>query len=323
MRRLQKIRNDATCKIHLVERAKQKGYSKISLDLPTVFYPKRWRSCDHPTAAQRRAVTMNGQLVLSLFPGIDLLGRGFEAEGFTIVRGPDILWGGDVREFTPPPNRFDGIIGGSPCQDFSAARRSAPTGNGLEMLGEFVRVVLVARPRWFLLENVPAVPDVKVDGYFIQRFDLNARECGMRQSRLRHFQFGSLDGLVLVPERKKPTGERLPIAMASEGNKINRRSFADFCELQGLPRSFNLQGMTKAARYKAVGNGVPIPMARTIARAIVAAHIRSADVRLCVCGCGRICAGRETSALPACRKRMERRRKRDYSTARTPGVVTA
>lgn len=33
-------------------------------------------------------------LVLSLFPGFDLLGRAFEEEGFTIVRGPDKIWGG-------------------------------------------------------------------------------------------------------------------------------------------------------------------------------------------------------------------------------------
>lgn len=39
------------------------------------------------------------QLVLSLFPGIDLLGRGFEAEGFYVVRGPDLIYGGDIRAF--------------------------------------------------------------------------------------------------------------------------------------------------------------------------------------------------------------------------------
>ena len=52
-------------------------------------------------------------LILSLFPGIDLLGRGFEAESFAVVRGPDLLWGGDIRSFHVPPGRFDGIIGGS------------------------------------------------------------------------------------------------------------------------------------------------------------------------------------------------------------------
>lgn len=39
-------------------------------------------------------------LLLALFPGIDLLGRGFELEGFCVVRGPDKLWGGDNRAVT-------------------------------------------------------------------------------------------------------------------------------------------------------------------------------------------------------------------------------
>ena len=265
---------------------------------------------------------MNNNLVLSLFPGIDLLGRGFDAEGFCVVRGPDIIWGGDIRNFNPTAGRFDGIIGGSPCQDFSKARRAAPTGYGLEMLVEFVRVVSYARPVWFLLENVPTVPDIKVTGYTVQRFDLNSRECGMRQSRLRHFQFGSLQGLVLIPERRKAEGVSLPVALASEGTAMDRRSFSDFCELQGLPRDFSLPGMSISARYKAVGNGVPVPMARTIARAIISAHVRAVDVRLCICGCGRICIGRESAVLPACRKRMERRRKRDLVTVTIPGAVT-
>lgn len=51
-------------------------------------------------------------LVLSLFPGIGLLDMAFEEHGFTVVRGPDILWGGDIHKFTPPSGKFDGIIGG-------------------------------------------------------------------------------------------------------------------------------------------------------------------------------------------------------------------
>jgi hypothetical protein len=42
------------------------------------------------------------ELVLSLFPGIGLLDRAFEEAGFCVVRGPDLLWGGDVRVFHPP-----------------------------------------------------------------------------------------------------------------------------------------------------------------------------------------------------------------------------
>lgn len=58
-------------------------------------------------------------LVLSLFPGIGLLDMAFEQEGFCIVRGPDALWGGDIKRFHPPSGIFAGIIGGPPCQPHS------------------------------------------------------------------------------------------------------------------------------------------------------------------------------------------------------------
>lgn len=249
------------------------------------------------------------QLVLSLFPGIDLLGRGFELEGFCVVRGPDTLWGGDIRSFHAPANRFNGIIAGSPCQEFSTKRRKPATGYGVEMLEHFAHVVTESACDWFLLENVPTVPDICIEGYTIQRFDLNARECGSQQSRLRHFQFGSKHGLVIVPRRLKPTSaESQPICLASEGERADRRAWADFCELQGLPRDFNLPGMSIAAKYRAVGNGVHVDVARTIARAIKEARVRAVDVRLCICQCGRIVEGKQKAALPACRKRMQRRR---------------
>ena len=250
-------------------------------------------------------------LVLSLFPGIDLLGRGFEQEGFCIVRGPDTIFGGDIRSFTPPHNRFDGIIGGSPCQDFSRIRRAPPTGYGQEMLSEFVRCVSAAEPDWFLLENVPGVPDIDVTGYSVQRFDLRATECGLTQSRLRHFQFGSRRGYILVIER----GQRLlatePAVLATEGTKADRRGWSEFCALMGLPSDFTLPGFTLTARYQAIGNGVPIPMAALIARAIRDAMVPPDTVRVCACGCGRQIDGKHRSALPACRKRIERRRKCD------------
>jgi len=250
------------------------------------------------------------KLVLSLFPGIDLLGRGFEAEGYCVVRGPDLLWGGDIREFHPPSGKFNGIIAGSPCQDFSKARRSPPSGYGNEMLAEFARVVTEAFPDWWLLENVPTVPRIQVAGYSVQRLDLNARECGMSQRRLRHFQFGSRHGLVISPQRQTPRGRAdEPIALATEGKRTDRRDFSDFCEIQGLPRDFKLPGMSIAARYAAVGNGVPIPMARVIARAIRDSRLLPDDARLCACGCGRLVVGKGISATTACRKRLERSRR--------------
>jgi DNA (cytosine-5)-methyltransferase 1 len=118
--------------------------------------------------------------------------------------------------------------------------------------------------------------------------------------------------------------------MASEGTKGNRRNFADFCELQGLPRDFKLPMLSIAQNYKVVGNGVAVPMARLIAKSIrrqitTANHKFNPDnhnfeagpsqdsnhraVTLCKCGCGRRVTGRQKAANAACRKRIERKRK--------------
>jgi len=263
-----------------------------------------------PAESQRSA-----RLVLSLFPGIDLFGRGFELEGFCIVRGPDTLWGGDVRRFHAPEGRFEGIIGGSPCQDFSRARRTPPTGEGVELLGEFLRIVGEAAPDWFLLENVPSVPTIKHAAYRMQRLDVRGSEVGIAQRRLRHFQFGSRLGLSLCFPRPRLDKGNETTAMASEGRRKGRRSWEKFCELQGLPPDFDLPGFTIAEKYKAVGNGVPVPMARRLAGAIRDGLRSPGQSRLCACGCGRPVSRKATSAGPACRKRLERFRKGSCSDA--------
>jgi DNA (cytosine-5)-methyltransferase 1 len=251
-------------------------------------------------------------LVLSLFPGIDLLGRGFENVGFCVVRGPDLIHGGDMRTFHPVPGMAEGIIGGPPCQEFSRARRihNKPTGEGLEMIGLFDRAIRSARPLWFLMENVPGLPDLSIGGpeYLLQRFHLCASHCGGRQRRLRVFIFGSREGKSLVIERRPPAAALVSTCMASEGQrKKRRRSWGEFCELQGLPADFSLPGLSVAARYRAVGNGVPVFMAEAIARSI-RARVDYGSVRLCLCGCGRILTGRshQAAALVSCRKRLER-----------------
>ena len=108
-------------------------------------------------------------LILSVFPGLDLLGQAFDRQGYCVVRGPDLVWGGDVRTFHVPPHHFHGVIGGSPCQDFSKLRRTPPTGEGLELLAHFARIVEECQPAWALLENVPTVPDVTLPGWSHQR----------------------------------------------------------------------------------------------------------------------------------------------------------
>ncbi len=261
---------------------------------------------DDMAPAARSSVTAG--LVLSVFPGIDLLGKGFEAAGFCVVRGPDPIFGGDIRSFHPPPGKFLGVIGGPPCQDFSRARRALPTGYGCEMLSQFVRVVLEADPAWWLMENVPGVPTVEVPGYFAQKFNLNAAECGGRQRRLRVFFFGTRDGMPLVIDRSLLEGDLDPPVLATEGTKKHRRGWAKFCELQGIS-PIDLPGWSVKARYAAVGNAVPVYMAERIARSIARREFFRGD-KVCICGCGRLVIGRHRMATVACRKRMQRQREK-------------
>lgn len=248
------------------------------------------------------------KLILSLFPGADLLGRGFELAGYCVVRGPDTLLGQSVEDFHAPfgsnGTGFEGIIGGPPCQDFSRARRRPPTGHGRAMLREFARVVTEFGPDWWVMENVPGVPSLQIHGFTVQRFNVFAAECGLAQSRNRAFQFGSRDGQKLVLRRTMSQFKKLaPTVLANDG----RRNFAALCELQGLPRAFDMSGLSRTAKYRAVGNGVPVPMARLVAEAIRDRGVT--DARLCACDCGRPVMGKQVTATAACRKRIERSRR--------------
>jgi DNA (cytosine-5)-methyltransferase 1 len=140
------------------------------------------------------------ELVLSIFPGLDVLGMGFELEGFCVVAGPDVVWGRDVREFHPPRGKFDGIIGGDPCQSHSTLANLVRA-KGLEprfgdLTPEFARVVEEARPAWFLRENVPQAPDIAPEGYAVTNFLLDncwldsGNGLGEEQMRKRRFWFG-------------------------------------------------------------------------------------------------------------------------------------
>lgn len=257
------------------------------------------------------------KMVLSIFPGIGLLDMAFEEKGFCVVRGPDTLWGGDIRNFHPPLDIFWGMIGGPPCQDFSGKRRSKPTGYGKSMLKQYVRTVTEAQPEWWLMENVSRVPDIDVAGYVTQRFDINqAWYCDV--SRLRHIQFGSKSGRLLHIERRQVTAQSVTYRGAALAN--DSRPFAELCNLQGLPKGFDLPPFLAKEKKKAVGNGVPLQMGRVLAQAVIDAYCdQSVTVQLnidglpipsnlCACGCGRKVTGRKTYYDYSCRKRAQRKR---------------
>ncbi|MCZ4283076.1 DNA cytosine methyltransferase [Kiloniella laminariae] len=257
---------------------------------------------------------LNSKLILSVFPGIDMLGKAFEETGFCVVRGPDLITGGDIRNFFPPANVFAGVIGGPPCQDFSGLNRSPGT-YGHKMLDEYVRVVMQVNPDWFLFENVARAPSFEVQGFTQQRFALDLGWF-TEFSRLRHFVFGSKSGLLLDPVKSQ--NKSISGGAVTGGDQ---RSFRACCDIQGLPSKFDLPSFTLAAKKQAVANGVPLQLGRYVAGLIHSNFYGSKDplgvaeenIRRCCCECGRAVVGRALYASPACRKSAQRKRDKQKS----------
>jgi DNA (cytosine-5)-methyltransferase 1 len=107
--------------------------------------------------------------------------------------------------------------------------------------------------------------------------------------------------------------------MASDAYR-GARSFAEHCRLQGLDRPVTLPGWSRDAKFRAVGNGVPLPMGRVLAAAVLAASPRDSAGTDCVCGCGRRVTPPAIQATAACRKRMERRRRGTRSVVTPDGL---
>jgi len=239
------------------------------------------------------------QLVLSLFPGIGLLDMAFEEEGFCVVRGPDLLWGGDIRRFHPPAGKFDGVIGGPPCQAHSrlvgiVRARWGDDAVAEDLIPEFRRCVIEAAPAWYLMENVPGAPTADVPGYFQTWTLLNNRWLGEKQNRVRRFSFGSREAAqqlkiadIAALEAmdfeaavcSTSGGRRTPVKIGGSGkpkgpngktySPLTIRPFTQECELQGLPADFlNGAPFTQQGKRVVVGNGVPLPMGRAVARAV-------------------------------------------------------
>jgi DNA (cytosine-5)-methyltransferase 1 len=237
-------------------------------------------------------------LVLSLFPGIGLLDRAFEEEGFTVLRGPDLLWGSDVRHFHAPAGVFAGVIGGPPCQVFSQFRYINPLAGQKHgnLIPEYERVVNEAQPDWFVMENVPAAPEPIVEGYGISSQVLDNRWLGEAQQRKRRISFGvrgaprrllfevalfesldysqSVNGSARAVSVKLGGSGKVKRTYTADGQRHTpeqgpRTTVGDMLVLQGAPRDMlDESPFTESAKRQMVGNGVPVPMGREVARAV-------------------------------------------------------
>lgn len=233
-------------------------------------------------------------LVLSLFPDIGLLDMAFEERGFCVVRGPDLLWGGDVRRFNPPAGKFEGIIGCPPCQAFSklgVMARNRGQKVGVDMIPEFVRVVEEAEPTWFLMENVQEAPIPSVRLYEVwSRLIDNRLDADGIQRRVRRFSFGTSNGRALdLGWWRPPTPLELVPTVTANGSfwdPIKQQSRGDHTtktlrhtnRAQGLDSEFLVSGpFTVRDAIKAVGNGVPLPMGKAVADAVWRAVYETSD----------------------------------------------
>ena len=173
--------------------------------------------------------------IIDLFSGVGGLSQGFEWNGFEPVVAID-FWDDAIKTYnhnrkdkvgiTMDITKFNdelitdilkkqkiiGIIGGPPCQGFSTARLS----NTTEKIGkinesrnhlylEFFKTVNIARPKFFLIENVRGLVSTNKGAFvkdIIERFGsigynvsykiLNASNYGVPQNRQRVFFVGLL-----------------------------------------------------------------------------------------------------------------------------------
>jgi DNA (cytosine-5)-methyltransferase 1 len=123
----------------------------------------------------------------------------------------------DVRDISGCQHDFDGVvgvIGGPPCQPFSRLNlKKRAVDPRSPLLEEFMRLVGEIRPRFYLLENIPAIPARKKKsivrigkslGYNVSSLILNAADYGAAQHRRRWIVVGLRNRTWTPPAPRSP-----------------------------------------------------------------------------------------------------------------------
>lgn len=213
--------------------------------------------------------------LLSVYPGLDLIGREFERVGYTVFRGPDLLWGGDSRRFHVSPGIFHGIIGGPPCQWNS---QLAILGNVRikDLTHDFLRIVQEAEPRWAVMENVRGL--LRAGGMPPEWSVIKLRDwdCGGMTFRSRVFWIYPAT-LILVPPKRPGKPEYSVLASSWKGHDSKNKkmrmhsnlTIEKAAKLQGYPELIEvLKPLGKRYAVSLLGNGVPKAMGKYIAEGI-------------------------------------------------------
>ena len=174
------------------------GYKGIVDDYGRVY--KRWLELDRsklvadkylsavPRPRQEKNYLGQELTVISLFTGAYGLDLGFELAGFNVTVALDISEDsynnlranrpkvpfllGDIKRFSTAdilreaglkPGEVDVITGGPPCQPFSpAGKRLSLNDPRAAPLMDFIRVIREARPKVFVMEEVPGILSARI-----------------------------------------------------------------------------------------------------------------------------------------------------------------
>lgn len=174
-----------------------KGLQSVKEDATRVI--SQWRALDRyrlprsalncvPPVPSPTPRPKHGLTVVSLFTGAFGLDLGFELAGFDVVLALDISEDsyrnlkanrpkipfllGDIKRYTTwdilkeaglAPGEVDVITGGPPCQPFSTAGKRQSLGDPRAApLVDFVRVIKEARPKVFVMEEVPGILSARI-----------------------------------------------------------------------------------------------------------------------------------------------------------------
>ncbi len=196
---------------------------------------------DHPREVRR-------PVAVDLFCGAGGLSAGLEAAGFDVlaasdydpvhaathefnfprtamlcgdigrIDGEELLGaarrGAEAHELSTWDGRIDLVAGGPPCQGFSFMGKRLVEDERNQLVFHFFRLIREARPRYFLMENVPGMASGGHAGVLeqlIEEFEgigyrfpegrwaiLNAADFGVPQDRRRLFLIGAAPGESLV-----------------------------------------------------------------------------------------------------------------------------
>jgi len=192
--------------------------------------------------------------VVSLFDGISCLRQALgnievEYHAFEIDKSavqvskknfPDIIHHGDVRELQEPIPDVDLLCGGSPCQDLSIAKkdRKGLEGERSGLFWEYVRILKLLNPRYFILENVASMPkkdkDIITEQLGVEPIMIDASLVSA-QSRKRLFWTN-------IPNVVQPEDKKIMLKDILEVDFETKSKEGEFVKIEKEPHGFHQIG---------------------------------------------------------------------------------